>query len=48
MDDKMRAAALAGKTIMFRVELMPVEAKAEFHIRVGCQHRAKAAVAQVP
>jgi hypothetical protein len=28
----MRAAALAGKTIMLRVELMPVEAETEFHM----------------
>ena len=31
MDDEMRAAALPGETIMFRVELMPVKSKSEFH-----------------
>ena len=33
MDDEMRAAALSGEAIMFRVELMPVKAKAEFHVK---------------
>ena len=33
MDDQMRAAALLGEAIMFRVELMAIEAQSEFHGR---------------
>jgi hypothetical protein len=31
MNDKMRATALSSKTIMFRVELVPVKSEPEFH-----------------
>src|ERR1039457_6381430 len=36
MNDEGRATALPGKTIMFRVELMPIKTEPEFHLEKYC------------
>ena len=39
MNDKMRAAALLGETVMLRVELVPVKSEAEFHGKIIMSQR---------
>jgi uncharacterized coiled-coil protein SlyX len=38
MNNEMRAAALFGETVMFRVELVPVEAEAKFHFEYDWEY----------